>query len=172
MGGLAEVLELTPRSLVGQNSSLQADSVNAAMVEEAKEIFGLFDKDGDCSIPTQELGTAMRALGTFPKETELVQLNEIANEVSFEQFLQLHLKQKTTEVESEEEIKDAFGAVCGLGKVSVPVLEDLLLKVTGEELMDEELSELQEALALVKEEDNSVELSTLMELLLGDLKKA
>ena len=29
--------------------------------------------------------------------------------VSFEQFLQLHLKQKTTEVESEEEIKDAFG---------------------------------------------------------------
>ena len=35
--------------------------------------------------------------------------------VSFEQFLQLHLKQKTTEVESEAEIKDAFG-------VSVPLL--------------------------------------------------
>ena len=29
--------------------------------------------------------------------------------VSFEQFLQLHPKQKTTEVESEAEIKDAFG---------------------------------------------------------------
>ena len=29
--------------------------------------------------------------------------------MSFEQFLQLHLKQKTTEVESEAEIKDAFG---------------------------------------------------------------
>ena len=51
------------------------------MIEEAKEIFSLFDKvktwewdldlkdfqDGDCSIPTQELGTAMRAMGTFPK---------------------------------------------------------------------------------------------------------
>ena len=29
--------------------------------------------------------------------------------VSFEQFLQLHLKQKATEVESEEAIKQAFG---------------------------------------------------------------
>jgi len=135
------------------------------MIEEAKEIFSLFDKDGDCSIPTQELGTAMRAMGTFPKEAELLQLNEIANEVSFEQFLQLHLRQKASEVGSEEAIRQAFKAVCGGGKVSVPALEDLLLKATGEELLEEELSELQEALALVKEEDNSLELTTLMDLL-------
>ena len=45
-------------------------------------------------------------------------------------------------------------------------------KATGEELVEEEVSELQEALALVKEEDNSLELTTLMDLLLGDLKKS
>ena len=46
----------------------------------------------------------------------------------------------------------------------------LILKATGEELMVEELSELQDALAVVKEEDNTLELATLMELLMGDLK--
>ena len=93
-------------------------------------------------------------------------------------------------------------AVCGVGKVSLPALEELLLKATthillptiwfptinclphnchggkrflfskttGEELMVEELSELQDALAVVKEEDNTLELATLMELLMGDLK--
>ena len=36
--------------------------------------------------------------------------------------------------------------------------------------MVEELSELQDALAVVKEEDNTLGLATLMELLMGDLK--
>ena len=48
----------------------------------------------------------------------------------------------------------------------------LIWKATGEELVEEELSELQEALALIKEEDNSLELTTLIDLLLGDLKKS
>ena len=43
---------------------------------------------------------------------------------------------------------------------------------SGRLLMEEELSELQEALALIKEEDNSLELTTLIDLLLGDLRKS
>ena len=87
-----------------------------------------FYQDGDCSIPTQELGTAMRALGTFPRETEMLELADMAMEVSpsvehstnvhfmiinvqvsFEQFLLLLHRQKEAEKENETQIKDTFG---------------------------------------------------------------
>lgn len=45
---------------------------------ELREAFGLFDKDGDGSITTDELGTVMRNLGQFPSADELsMMLKEI-----------------------------------------------------------------------------------------------
>jgi len=49
-------------------------SVNA----EFKEAFSLFDKDGDGTITTKELGTVMRSLGQNPTEAEL---QDMINEV-------------------------------------------------------------------------------------------
>ena len=45
---------------------------------EIKEAFQLFDKDGNGTISTKELGMAMRSLGQNPTEAELM---EMINEV-------------------------------------------------------------------------------------------
>ncbi len=57
---------------------------------EFKEAFSLFDKDGDGTITTKELGTVMRSLGQNPTEAEL---QDMINEVDADgedTFLLLH----------------------------------------------------------------------------------
>ena len=41
------------------------------MISEYKEVFGLFDRDGDGYIDSTELGTCMRALGRNPTQEDL-----------------------------------------------------------------------------------------------------
>ena len=90
---ITEILELTPRTLADLNSQDEDDLLD----EEAKAVFSLFDKDGDGSIPTQEIGTAIRALGYFPKESELSQIEDLVEEINFGQFLQLIKRCESTE---------------------------------------------------------------------------
>ena len=53
-------------------------SIFACCISEFKEAFSLFDKDGDGTITTKELGTVMRSLGQNPTEAEL---QDMINEV-------------------------------------------------------------------------------------------
>jgi len=48
------------------------------IVAEFREAFGLFDKNGDGTISSSELGTIMRSLGQNPTESEL---QDMINEV-------------------------------------------------------------------------------------------
>ena len=43
-------------------------------LSEYKEAFSLFDKDGDGTITSKELGTVMRSLGQKPTEAELEEM--------------------------------------------------------------------------------------------------
>lgn len=55
-----------------------SDPPFAFALSEFKEAFSLFDKDGDGTITTKELGTVMRSLGQNPTEAEL---QDMINEV-------------------------------------------------------------------------------------------
>ena len=109
---LKQVLHITPRTLNALNKTEDESLVD---IEQSKEIFDLFDKvsnnfnmklsriwklgshikDGDGSIPTQELGTAMRALGCFPKEMDIVEMADMVEEINFDQFIQFLKRYKT-----------------------------------------------------------------------------
>ena len=61
-----------------ENKSEMADTLTDEQIAEFKEAFALFDKDGDGTITTKELGTVMRSLGQNPTEAEL---QDMINEV-------------------------------------------------------------------------------------------
>ena len=48
-----------------------ADQLTEEQIAEFKEAFSLFDKDGDGTITTKELGTVMRSLSRNPTKPEL-----------------------------------------------------------------------------------------------------
>ena len=51
---------------------------------EYKEAFSLFDRDGDGTITTEELGAVMRSLGQHPTESELQDMiNEVDTDGKF-----------------------------------------------------------------------------------------
>ncbi len=56
----------------------QAEQLSEEQIAEYKEAFSLFDKSGDGTITTKDLGTVIRALGKNPTEAEL---QDIINEV-------------------------------------------------------------------------------------------
>ncbi|KAB7497979.1 Calmodulin [Armadillidium nasatum] len=60
------------------HSRKDADQLTEEQIAEFKEAFSLFDKDGDGTITTKELGTVMRSLGQNPTEAEL---QDMINEV-------------------------------------------------------------------------------------------
>ncbi|KAJ3933048.1 MAG: hypothetical protein NXY57DRAFT_1037902 [Lentinula lateritia] len=116
-------------------------------ISEFKEAFSLFDKDGDGTITTKELGTVMRSLGQNPTEAEL---QEMVNEVDvngdgtidFPEFLSM-MARKMKDIDSEEEIKEAFRVFDkdGNGFISAAELRHVMTNL-GEKLTEEEVDEM------------------------------
>jgi len=116
-------------------------------IAEFKEAFSLFDKDGDGTITTKELGTVMRSLGQNPTEAELQDMiNEVDADgngtIDFAEFLTMMAK-KMKDTDSEEEIKEAFKVFDkdGNGFISAAELRHVMTNL-GEKLTDEEVDEM------------------------------
>ena len=75
---------------------------------EFKEAFSLFDKDGDGTITTKELGTVMRSLGQNPTEAEL---QDMINEVDADGELTTQLFLRKINPASDLTINENFDFV-------------------------------------------------------------
>ncbi|KAF8625665.1 hypothetical protein AX15_005244 [Amanita polypyramis BW_CC] len=124
-----------------------ADQLTEEQISEFKEAFSLFDKDGDGTITTQELGTVMRSLGQNPTEAELQDMiNEVDADgngtIDFPEFLTM-MARKMRDTDSEQEIKEAFRVFDkdGNGFISAAELRHVMTNL-GERLSDSEVDEM------------------------------
>ncbi|CDW91107.1 calmodulin [Stylonychia lemnae] len=115
--------------------------------QEFKEVFSLFDKDGDGTISTTELGTVMRTLGQNPTEQELEQMIlevdvDGNKEIDFDEFCALMIK-KMKESEPEEELVEVFKIFDqdNNGCIDWYDLKNIF-KELGEKITDDDLKEM------------------------------
>jgi len=124
-----------------------ADQLTEEQIAEFKEAFSLFDKDGDGTITTKELGTVMRSLGQNPTEAEL---QDMINEVDADgngtiDFPESFLPwwQEKWKTQTVKKIREAFRVFDkdGNGFISAAELRHVMTNL-GEKLTDEEVDEM------------------------------
>merc|ERR1712079_792124 len=112
-----------------------------------KETFMMFDKDGDGTVSTKELGAVMRTLGNNPTQEELEELIDDADRdgsgsVDFREFVELMIKRES-EKETIDDLKQVFRVFDkdGNGYVSTSEIK-FVLKSVGLIFTDEEIQEM------------------------------
>ena len=109
------------------------DNLTDEQIIEFREAFQAFDKDGNGSITTKELGTVMRSLGQNLSEVEIKEVIDEVDEdkngtIDFQEFLSL-MARKMKIVDKEDELLDAFKILDlqGTGKISKYELRYIIL---------------------------------------------
>ncbi|XP_055534095.1 calmodulin-beta-like [Wyeomyia smithii] len=128
---------------------MSAYSLTEEQKRQFRRMFETFDKDGNGSITTSELGMVVRALGMNPSQAEVEQMiHEVdldgSGTIELDEFLQL-MARKLREDTTDEELRDAFKIFDrdGDGFLSVDELS-AVMKNFGERLSDDELADLLE----------------------------
>ena len=122
------------------------DSLTSEQILEFREAFQAFDKDGNGSITTKELGTVMRSLGQNLSEAEIKEIIDEVDEdkngtIDFQEFLSL-MARKMKLLDKEDELIDAFKKLDldGSGKISKYQLRYIILSTesgfTGDDIED------------------------------------
>ena len=131
------------------NATLESsivDNLTDEQIIEFREAFQAFDKDGNGSITTKELGTVMRSLGQNLSEGEIKEVIDEVDEdkngtIDFQEFLSL-MARKMKILDKEDELLDAFKIldIEGTGKISKYQLRYIILSTntgfSGDEIED------------------------------------
>lgn len=124
-----------------------ADILTEEQIAEYKEAFGLFDRDGNGVITTQELGTVMRNLGQNPTEQEVKNMiKEVdidgSGTLNFSEF-KFMMAKRMRSIDIEEERREAFRIFDkdNNGYISRDELR-IVMGNLGENLTDEEVDEM------------------------------
>ncbi|KAI7857375.1 calmodulin-like protein [Circinella umbellata] len=121
--------------------------LSSEQIAEYRESFALFDKDGNGTIDTKELGAVMQSLNLHPTENELQEMiNDVDSDgngtIDFDEFLSM-LVRKQKEVDTQAEIREAFAVFDrdGNGYITLPELRQVMTSF-GERLTSQELDEM------------------------------
>jgi calmodulin len=104
------------------------DQLSAAEIAEYKEVFSMFDKDGDGTVDADELGAVMGSLGINPSDAEIQQMVEEVDTdgngtIDFCEFCALMIS-KTASLDPREEMATVFSMI-DKNKDGVICIEDL-----------------------------------------------
>uniref|UniRef100_A0A1I8GS05 Calmodulin n=1 Tax=Macrostomum lignano TaxID=282301 RepID=A0A1I8GS05_9PLAT len=137
-------------------SAATTDSLTEEQIEEFREAFSLFDKDGDGTITNKELASVMRALGQNPTQEELKEMikevdQDGSGSIEFDEFLYM-MRTQMHSVDSDDEVRQAFRLfdADGDGYLSAGELRQVMLNF-GERLT------IEEAEAMVAEADTDLD---------------
>uniref|UniRef100_A0A7S2JGA8 Calmodulin n=1 Tax=Alexandrium andersonii TaxID=327968 RepID=A0A7S2JGA8_9DINO len=130
---------------------MSVDILTSEQKEEFRRVFNLFDKDGDGTIVTSNLGQVMRCLGLNPTDAELKQYIAESDEncdgiLEFEsEFLPL-MARKCRDIDDEDDLIQAFVPFDREGNGSIQIAEFRHLMTTlGDELDEDEVDKMIEA---------------------------
>ncbi|WP_395241609.1 EF-hand domain-containing protein [Salmonella sp. s51933] len=116
--------------------------------DEFKEVFKMFDVDGDGTVSTEELKDVMAKLGQNPSEKELTEMicevdEDGSGAIDFDEFCQMMAKQLVAAL--KEELKEALNTFSPGGSISANEWKKVLASLAETMSNDEVDSLLQKA---------------------------
>ena len=119
----------------GGNNVSVIDKLTEAQLDEFREAFNSFDKDGGGSIDSKELKDLMASVGQNPTDEELQEMIRIADadgtgDIDFAEFVTL-MAHKMADEKSEETLKAAFSVfdTSGDGFISAEEMRRIMINV-------------------------------------------
>ncbi|XP_068671767.1 calmodulin-like isoform X1 [Montipora capricornis] len=123
------------------------DKLTEEQIEEYRDAFKFFDKDGNGFITTRELGAIMRSLGQNPTEIELQDMvNEVDYDgngvVDFGEFVNMMINQNNNTLD-QEELLEAFRTFDGDDKGYIFSNEiRYVMRHMGETIPEQDINEI------------------------------
>ena len=130
--------------IISWNRGHMPTEISKELIEEFKDSFQVFDKDGDGFITANELSSVMSSLGQNPTDSEIADMiNEVDADgdgrIDFPEFLTM-MSRKAFNYDPDKELEDAFKVFDknGDGFISSNELKQVLLSL-GEKATDNDI---------------------------------